>query len=63
METVRQRNIARDWWFAQFDAHKQFLLNKYVDPSKHHLAFPRLYDNNIAYHIFEEETGKKISKL
>lgn len=63
METLRQRNIAKDWWFAQYDAHKQFLLNKYVAPEKHDLAFPRLFDNNIAYSIFEKETGQKISKL
>lgn len=64
METVRQRNIARDWWWSQTDSHKQELLDKHVeDKEKHSLVIPSLYDNNIVFRIYESETGNKISEL
>jgi hypothetical protein len=64
METVRQRNIARDWWWSQTEAYKQHLLDKHVkDTEKHSLVVPRLYDNNIVFRIYESETGNKISEL
>ena len=61
METVRQRNIATDWWWSQTEGHRINLCEKYGYNVNQ--AIPKLYNANIAYRCYEKETGNNISEL
>tara|TARA_R110001606_G_C15332009_1_gene645663 strand:+ start:944 stop:1129 length:186 start_codon:yes stop_codon:yes gene_type:complete len=61
METVRQRNIATEWWWSQTEYYRIHLCKKLGLDVKQ--AVPQLWNAGIAFMAFEKVTGKKIKNL